>query len=91
MSLFIPPASGPLPPVPELAHEIFVRVPRRRVRASQGHDHPKRHVMEGLLAFLAARAAASAAARKAVAQGHAAPRANHAAPFAVPTPPRRGA
>lgn len=52
MSLFIPPASGPLPPVPELA-----LIPRGLVEREHGGQRVKRHTMEGLIAFLRERQA----------------------------------
>ena len=52
MSLFIPPASGPLPPVPEL-----LLIPRRRVEREHDRERVKRHTLEGLIAFLRERQA----------------------------------
>ncbi len=59
MSPFLPPASGPIPPLPELAElsrPQWIRFPRRRLNAMRGREHFKRQVLEALQAFLVARA-----------------------------------
>jgi len=47
MTLFIPPASGPFPPVPEL-----LPLRRPRVRQASRRDKNGLQVMDGLLAFV---------------------------------------